>query len=98
MFSNHQNDPLLKSILEGINEELATVIKKHNLGWSALHTNALTTLADQLFKTIEGEDMSIKVVNLRDFPGGTVVKNPPANADTGSSPGLGRSHMLRSNY
>ena len=32
-----------------------------------------------------------------DFPGGTVVKNPPANAgDTGSSPGLGRSHMLRS--
>ena len=29
-----------------------------------------------------------------DFPGGTVVKNPPANAaDTGSSPGPGRSHM-----
>ena len=34
----------------------------------------------------------------RDFPGGAVVKNPPANAgDTGSIPGLGRSHMLRSN-
>ena len=34
----------------------------------------------------------------RDFPGGTVVKNPPANAgDTGSSPGPGRSHMPRSN-
>ena len=34
----------------------------------------------------------------RDFPGGAVVKNPPANAgDTGLSPGLGRSHMLRSN-
>ena len=32
------------------------------------------------------------------FPGGAVVKNPPANAgDTGSSPGLGRSHMPRSN-
>ena len=32
------------------------------------------------------------------FPGGAVVKNLPANAgDTGSSPGLGRSHMLRSN-
>ena len=32
-----------------------------------------------------------------DFPGGTVVKNPPANAgDTGSSPGLGRSHVPRS--
>ena len=32
------------------------------------------------------------------FPGGTVVKNPPANAgDTVSSPGLGRSHIPRSN-
>ena len=34
----------------------------------------------------------------QDFPGGAVVKNPPANAgDTGSSPGPGRSHMPRSN-
>ena len=33
------------------------------------------------------------------FPGGAVVRNPPANAgDTGSSPGLGRSHMPRSNW
>ena len=32
------------------------------------------------------------------FPGGAVVKNPPANAgDTGSSPDPGRSHMLWSN-
>jgi len=32
------------------------------------------------------------------FPGGSVVKNPPANAgDTGSIPDLGRSHMPRSN-
>ena len=32
------------------------------------------------------------------FPGGAVVKNPPANAeDTGSSPGPGRSHMPWSN-
>ena len=34
----------------------------------------------------------------RDFPGGTMVKNLPANAgDMGSSPGPGRSHMLWSN-
>ena len=33
------------------------------------------------------------------FPGGAVVKNLPANAgDTGSSPGLGRSHMPRSSW
>ena len=32
------------------------------------------------------------------FPGGAVVKNPPANAgDMGSSPGPGRFHMPRSN-
>ena len=34
----------------------------------------------------------------RDFPGGAVVENLPANAgDTGSSPGPGRPHMPRSN-
>ena len=33
------------------------------------------------------------------FPGGAVVEHLPANAgDTGSSPGLGRSHMPRSNW
>ena len=33
------------------------------------------------------------------FSGGAVVENLPANAgDTGSSPGLGRSHMPRSNW
>ena len=37
--------------------------------------------------------------HLQGFPGGAVVENPPANAgDAGSSPGLGRSHMLRSNW
>ena len=35
----------------------------------------------------------------RDFPGDTVVKNPPANAgDTGSNPGPGRSHTPWSNW
>ena len=34
----------------------------------------------------------------RGFPGGAVVESLPANAgDTGSSPGLGGSHMPRSN-
>ena len=33
----------------------------------------------------------------RDFPGGAVVKNPPANSgDTGSIPGGGRSHIPQS--
>ena len=39
-----------------------------------------------------------KIPRNRGFPGGAVVENLPANAgDTGSSPGLGRSHMPRSN-
>ena len=36
---------------------------------------------------------------LSGFPGGAVVENLPANAgDTGSSPGLGGSHVPRSNW
>ena len=32
--------------------------------------------------------------NMEGYPGGSVVKNPPANAgDTGPTPSLGRSHM-----
>ena len=34
-----------------------------------------------------------------DFPGGPVVKDPPASAgDSGPIPGPGRSHMPQSNY
>ena len=54
-----------------------------------------------LFKYLHGylnlSDSSLKDDALG-FPGGAVVENLPANAaDTGSSPGLGRSHMPRSN-
>ena len=39
-----------------------------------------------------------KEKRMGDFPGGAVVKNPPANAgDMGSCPGPGRSHMPWSN-
>ena len=38
-------------------------------------------------------------INILGFPGGAVVESLPANAgDTGSSPGLGRSHMPRSDW
>ena len=41
---------------------------------------------------------ALKKKEILGFPGGAVVENLPANAgDTGSSPGLGRSHMPRSN-
>ena len=41
--------------------------------------------------------MCFKIV--KDFAGGAVVKNPPANAgDMGSIPGPGGSHIPQSNY
>ena len=41
----------------------------------------------------------MKKQSVQGFPGGAVVKNPPANTgDTGSSPGLGRSHMPWSSW
>ena len=44
-----------------------------------------------------GKTFNIKP-EVRGFLGGAVVENLPANAgDTGSSPGLGGSHMPRSN-
>ena len=40
----------------------------------------------------------LKIKKTLGFPGGTVVKNLPANSgDTGSSPGPGRSHRPCSN-
>ena len=43
-----------------------------------------------------GKEYFLKCIG--SFPGGAVVENLPANAgDTGSSPGLGRSHMPRNN-
>ena len=49
-----------------------------------------------MFESFHNKNWTIKQTN-RDFPGGAAVKNPPANAgDMGSSPGPGRSHMLRS--
>ena len=52
------------------------------------------------YKSNSSLGKEVKMLNLIvvDFPGGAVVKNPPANAgDTGSSPGPGRSHMPWSN-
>ena len=44
-------------------------------------------------KKSEAEALLFKVVK-QGFPGGAVVESLPANAgDTGSSPGLGRSHI-----
>ena len=52
-----------------------------------------------LMKVVEMLLLSWLKNNRWGFPGGTVVENLPANAgDTGSSPGLGGSHMPWSNW
>ena len=51
------------------------------------HTSRIKEKNNHLFISIDAEG----------FPGGTVVEGLPANAgDMDSSPGLGRSHMPRS--
>ena len=51
-----------------------------------------------LIQQLNSKKKSNLKMGRRGFPGSTVVKNLPASAgDTGSSPGLGRSHMPRSN-
>ena len=53
----------------------------------------------QLVLKIKGERMRYSKKTDSGFPGGAVVENLPANAgDTGSSPGLGGSHMPRSSW
>ena len=51
------------------------------------------------FSEQERRDKDIKSRSEGGFPGGAVVEGLPANAgDTGSSPGLGGSHMPRSGW
>lgn len=68
-FKDHQNDPLLNSaFLEGLDEELVTLIKQHKLNWQTTHADELALLADQLSKTIqkkEKKDKATQIMNLQ---------------------------------
>lgn len=53
-FQDHQNDTISNSIfLEGLDEELAKLIKRHELDWTSMHTNALVNIVDKLSQTKE---------------------------------------------
>ena len=76
----------IKNLSELINEFSKVARYKINMQKSVIFLYTNNLFEREIKKTIP------------DFSGSTVVKNPPASAgDTGSSPGLGRSHMLRSN-
>lgn len=56
-FQDHQNDPLLNlAILEGLDAELALLIKRYDLGWVTLHTNKLVSLVHQPSKTLQKKE------------------------------------------
>ena len=60
--------------------------------------NTATKEFKVLFWTLDWAKKQCLLKMALSFPGGAVVKNPPANAgDTGLSPGPGRSHMPQSN-
>ena len=75
-----------------------TVLHGHR-GHSDKDSSSITTLMTCLpCCTVNCMRRSAVKNALWGFPGGAVVESLPANAgDAGSSPGLGRSHMPRSN-
>ena len=81
--------PLDWVVMEGLSEEVTVKWRAH---WKDRARDA------KLWeKHLRQKDLLVQKFKVG-FPGGTVVKNPPANAgDTGSSPGPGRYHMPQSN-
>ena len=70
---------------------------KSNTKWLHYHLTGNKVIHKRFPHIIRKTILNLKTKG-RGLPGGAVVKNPPANAgDTGSSPGLGRPHMPRSN-
>ena len=79
-------------------EILTSRIELFNIGWEI---SPKFHLFKKIYQTLHLKENTFKKINIQNggFPGGAVVENLPANAgDTGSSPGLGRSHMPRSNW
>ena len=79
-------------------EQIQRVANQGSEGMQKQRRNHQATVV-QLLKQDPSSSRDIHNNIFGGFPGGTVVENLPANAgDTGSSPGLGRSHMLQSNW
>ena len=80
-------------------EKEKTSHRKKKIYTNHISDKELVSKTSKFLKLGKTKKTQLKIIHLiRGFPGGAVVENLPANAgDTGSSPGLGRSHMPRSN-
>ena len=47
-FQDHQSDSIF---LEGLDEELAKLVKRHELDWTLMHTSALVAIAGNYLKS-----------------------------------------------
>ena len=65
---------------------------------SKLYIEIKRNLERVTYRALKTFEMKLKKKKTRGFPGGSVIKNLPANVrHTGSTPGPERSHMLWSN-
>ena len=83
-------------------KETINKTKRQPSEWEKIFANETTDkgLISKIYKQLMELNIKEKQTQLKNggFPGGAMVENLPASAgDTGSSPGLGGSHMPRSN-
>ncbi|KAJ8781231.1 hypothetical protein J1605_011215 [Eschrichtius robustus] len=100
MQSRTNRDMLYELLSNVISEAIFKVIIRQLQSHITTQTPIIRGLVKlQYDQVMEDDTKAIKNDNnITDFPGGAVVKNPPAKAgDTGSSPDPGRSHMPQSN-
>ena len=90
LLHSKENHKQYENLTYGLGENICKLCDQQGINFQNIQT-AHTTQQQQ--KQLNQE------MGRRGFPGGAVVENLPANAgDTGSSPGLGRSHIPQSNW
>ena len=89
---------ILPSLCPGCPSAGNALLAHHSFRGSFLATVVQDSVSSDTFPFPLASRFMICIKNIPDFPGGSVVKNPPGSAgDSGSILDLGRSHILWSN-